>query len=238
MIHGISQVHTPLLCVPGKFPSTRFRKINITKKEQMIKQFAYLIVVRFNNIKCKYFNTFISQSKCKIISKGRYDNGRVISADYLEIVLTDLDFNFICCAYEFESYEFKEVYYSLYDYLPIEFVNFILDKYENKTKYKKVPGKESIYAIEKSKFNALYGMSVTNNIKDEVLFDNDMGWSEEKIDNEVILEKLQKEYKDGFLSFSYGVFITAWARTNLLYNIIKLDKYCVYRRYRFIEIIW
>lgn len=47
------------------------------------------------------------------------------------------------------------------------------------------------------------GMSVTNNIKSDIIFDNDTGWNEKKIDNETILEKLQKEEKDGFLSFSY-----------------------------------
>ena len=85
------------------------------------------------------------------------------------------------------------IYYSVYDYLPIDFVNFVLDKYELKTKYKNVPGMESVYAIEKSKFNSLYGMSVTNNIKSDVIFDNITGWDEIKIDNDTILEKLQKE---------------------------------------------
>lgn len=47
------------------------------------------------------------------------------------------------------------------------------------------------------------GMSVTNNIKSDIIFDNETGWDEKKIDNETILEKLQKEEKDGFLSFSY-----------------------------------
>ena len=30
------------------------------------------------------------------------------------------------------------------------------------------------------------------------------------------------------MSFSYGVWVTAWARYNLLTNVIKQDKYCVY----------
>ena len=50
-----------------------------------------------------------------------------------------------------------------------------------------------------------YGMSVTNNIRDEVEYDNEMGWSENPISNEEILKKLQEEEKTGFLSFAYGV---------------------------------
>lgn len=147
----------PYVMSAFKFPSTKFKPLKIKKKEQMIKQFAYLIHVKFYNIECKYLNTFISASKCLNIKKGKYDNGRVIKADEVEIILTDIDFNFICKAYGVtDNYEFVEIYYSLYDYLPIDFVEFVLEKYKNKTKYKNVEGKEVIYSIEKSKFNALY----------------------------------------------------------------------------------
>lgn len=89
-------------------------------------------------------------------------------------------------------------------------------------------GKEVEYALEKAKFNSLYGMSVTNNIKDEVEYDNSIGWMEVPISNEKILEKLNDEKKKAFLSFSYGVWITAYARNNLLRNLIQVDEFCVY----------
>lgn len=54
------------------------------------------------------------------------------------------------------------------------------------------------------------------------------GWDEIPLKNEEILEQLEKEKKQGFLSFSWGVWVTAWARNNLLENLIKLDKYVVY----------
>ena len=84
---------------------------------------------------------FISYSKCESITSGRYDNGRVIGADELEIVLTDIDLKFIFESYKFDSYEFIEVYWANKSYLPIEYINFILEKYENKTKYKNVERK-------------------------------------------------------------------------------------------------
>lgn len=52
------------------------------------------------------------------------------------------------------------------------------------------------------------GMSVTNTIKDDVLFNNDFGWSEIELTNEEIIEKLEKEKKQGFLSFAFGVWVT------------------------------
>lgn len=121
-----------------------------------------------------------------------------------------------------------ESYFAKYGYLPKEFIDFILQKYVVKTEYKDVAGKEVEYALEKAKFNALYGMSVTNNIKDEIIFDNETGWNERPLENKEILQKLEYEKKKGFLSFSWGVWVTAHARCNLLENVIKLDEYCIY----------
>ena len=71
-------------------------------------------------------------------------------------------------------------------------------------------------------------MSVTNNISDKVLFDNEIGWHEEELTNEEIISALEKEKKKVFLSFAYGVWCTAWARYNLLTCLLKLDKWVLY----------
>ena len=112
--------------------------------------------------------------------------------------------------------------------MPKQFIEFVLEKYVNKTKYKNVEGMEVEYAKEKNKFNSLYGMSVTNMIRDEVIYDNDRDWSEKELDNAEIIEKLNEEKKKAFLSFAYGVWVTAFARSNLLKNVIKLDDHVVY----------
>lgn len=218
----------PYILVSHQFPSTEFQKCIIKNKNQMISKFAYLLVVEFTNIKCKYYNNFISQSKCSKIIKGKYDNGRIIEAESITITLTDIDFYFILDTYKYDKYEIKESYYSRYDYLPKQFIEFVLQKYVNKTKYKNVEGMEVEYAKEKNKFNALYGMSVTNMIRDEVIYDNELDWQERELTNEEIIEKLNEEKKKAFLSFSYGVWVTAFARSNLLKNVIKLDEYVVY----------
>ena len=163
----------PYVMCTHKFPMNEFKKCNIKSVEQISESFAYLLNVKFTNIKCKYYNNFISLSKVSRIKNGRYDNGRIISADEIEIILTDIDFKFILQTYT-GRYEILESYYSRYDYLPKELINFILDKYVVKTEYKDVEGKEVEYAIEKAKYNSIYGMTVTNNIRDEVIFDNEL----------------------------------------------------------------
>lgn len=69
---------------------------------------------------------------------------------------------------------------------------------------------------------------MTNTICDEVTFDNQLGWCENQISNEQIIEKLEKEKSKGFLAFSWGVFVTSIARDNLLRRVIDNDYYTVY----------
>ena len=217
----------PYVMTSFKYPMMEFVPDNIKTISDMYRLYAYLLVVRFTNIKCKYFNNFISSSKCRYIKGGKYDNGRLISATEIEMVLTDIDFRFILSTYEC-NYEILESYSALYGYLPKMLINFILDKYVSKTKLKGVEEEEINYARVKAMFNSIYGMTVTNTIRNDVIYDNVSGWSEKSLDNDKIVELLENEKKKGFLSFSTGVWVTAWSRFNLLSNLVKLDKYNLY----------
>lgn len=186
------------------FPMSLFRKCYVKDIEDLRPWNCYLLKVRFTGLECKYFNTFISSSKCRHIKGGAYDNGRIISAKELEISVTDVDLKFICDTYKYTTIEFLECYYSVADYLPKPLVNFILDKYVAKTELKGVDGKELEYSKIKNLFNGIYGMTVTNMICDKVIYDNINGWDEEELTNEEIEEKLIKEKKKGFLVFRLG----------------------------------
>lgn len=218
----------PYVMVTSKFPMSEFKECHIKTVDDMIENYAYLLKVTFHNLKCKYYNNFISASKCENIVGALFDNGRIVSAKEVTITLTDIDFRFFLDVYDIESYEINESYYAIYKYLPKKFINFILEKYVNKTKFKNVKGKELDYVKEKNKFNSLYGMTVTNMIRDEVNFDNITGWSESELTDSLIFDKLLEEKEKAFLSFSWGVWVTAYARDNLLRRMILLDPYVVY----------
>ena len=225
--YDIASSYPYVLCT-YKYPSSEFKKCNITKREEMSKRLCYILVVKFKNIKCKYYNNFISASKCRNIRGASYDNGRIIEAQEFEMTLTDIDFYFYLDTYTCE-YEILEAYYSTLAFLPKKLIEFILDKYVGKTKLKGVEEKAEEYSRIKAQYNSIYGMSVTNNIRDEVIYHNKDGtWEEVKLTNEEIIEKLLKEKKKSFLSFSYGVWVTAYARNNLLRRVVDLDEYVVY----------
>ncbi|MBO7693253.1 MAG: hypothetical protein J6T10_11545 [Methanobrevibacter sp.] len=218
----------PYVMTTYKYPSTEFRKSLVKNVSQMSSKLAYILVVKLKNVRSKYYNNFLSSSKCRHIKGGKYDNGRIIECDELETTLTDIDFKLILDAYKCE-YEIIESYFSIYAYLPKQFIKFILDKYVIKTEYKDLEGKELEYQLEKAKFNALYGMSVTNTIRDNVIFDDDTKlFSEVELTNDEIIEKLNAEKKKAFLSFAYGVWVTAYARNNLIRRVMDLDEYVIY----------
>ena len=225
----------PYVLTTHVFPMSKFMKCKVYSVNDLNKLYAYLLVVSFKNLKSKYYNHFLSMSKCHGIKGGKYDNGRIMSAESIEYtVLTDVDFKLILATYDCE-YEILESYSALYGYLPKKLINFILDKYVLKTQYKGVKEKEVEYSKQKSLFNSIYGMSVTATITDSVEYDNVTGWSETPISSEEIIKKLKEEEKAGFMSFSWGVWCTSWARTNLIQNIIAkssdgrcIDDYMIY----------
>lgn len=193
----------PYVLVTFKFPMSKFRRCNIKRREDMSNRFAYLMVVRFKNIKCKYLNHFISGSKCREIRGASYDNGRIYEAKELVMTLTDVDFYFILDTHKCD-YIIEEIYFAKYGFLPIQYINFVLDKYENKTKYKDDDTKKLQYQKEKNKFNGIYGMTVTNTIRDDVEYNDELGeWFESELSNDDIIEKLEGEEKKSFLSFSW-----------------------------------
>lgn len=219
----------PFVMLVEKYPSTTFKKCNVRNiKSILYDDFAYIINIEFKNIKSNYFNNIISKSKAYYIENGVYDNGKIVSASLLKIVINEIDLKIIQEFYSFDDYNILEIYYANKSYLPYELLDFILDKYHNKTAYKNVSGKEYLYSIEKSKFNSLYGMCVTNNIKDDIEFNNEGLWTTKKISNFDILDKLSVERKKCFLSFAYGVWVTSYSRYNLLSNVRLLDEYVIY----------
>lgn len=209
------------------FPTTRFEKDDIAYIADIQPNRIYLLHLQLSNVSVKKQNTIISVSKCFHLSTRHYiDNGRILSADSFEIVCTNFDYEAFTWFYDFDV-EIIEAWSATAGYLPKDFIAFILDIYEKKTTLKGVPGREDEYARAKSDFNSLYGMTVTNTIKDEVLYEFEE-WDVYELTKVDIIEKLIKEDKKKFLNFAYGVFVTSRARYNLLSVVQQLDKYNAY----------
>lgn len=221
----------PFVMLSEKYPQSPWVKSHVSDFKNLdTKNFCYILDITFTNLNSKTYNHFLSRSKCYNLYKCVTDNGRIVSAERVRVFCTNVDLDIIRKTYKFTDYKINKAVRSKLGYLDRDFLLKILELYGLKTKLKNVAGKNLDYQLSKQKLNSLYGMSVTNLIKDDFKFDNN-AWEDVRqlTDNEVTdkLQEISKSFAT-FLTPSYGIFVTAYARHNLWENIIKLDKDVVY----------
>lgn len=184
-----------------------------------------MFICEFTDIESKYHEMYISKSRCIELEQYKENNGRVFSAKRLLIALTDVDWKIIKKTYKYDSVKFANCYVGLKDYLPKSIIDSILDLYEKKTTLKNVEGMESEYLKSKGMLNSVYGMSVTDIVRDEITYTDK--WEKQPADVEDQLEKYNKNGKR-FLYYLWGIYVTAYARKNLWTGIINMGTDYIY----------
>ena len=220
----------PAVMVAEKYPMSKAVNVTIKSSEQfnkLLKSYNCLFEVTFFDLESEFlYEHYISFSKCVDIEDYVVDNGRVVSAKKLHIVITELDYFIIKEVYKWKKFTIK-VFYAFYkDYLPKEFIEIILKIYNDKTQLKDVEGREREYARQKNLFNALYGMCVTDPCKDETIYEENER-KKEKVDLDTAIESYNNS-KSRFLFYPWGIWITAYARFNLWTAILKIGRDYIY----------
>lgn len=218
----------PTVMVSEKFPMSRpfYPKINtIDDLEKLMKKSACMFDVKFKNIQSKIdFENYLSVSRCKVSSDCVEDNGRIYSASTVITTVTDVDWWILKQCYSWDKIAIGTVRAFYREYLPKNFIRAIADLYQNKTKLKGVAEKHGEYMRSKGMLNSMYGMSVTDIVRDENIYDGE--WTTKKADVNAQLEKYNKKITR-FSYYLWGVWVTAYARRNLWLGILSCtDDYC------------
>lgn len=198
---------------------------------------GYIVRVHFKFVRLKrdkneciisWSKILNNESKEDPVLNERVINGRVHSAENLIMYLTDVDFELYRLFYDCE-YEIQDLLFADFGYLPKVFCQTVVDLYYDKTTLKGVEGKESEYSLKKQKLNSIYGLTVTDPIRDNFTYDNDSGELIEKIYSQNDIEEILADYnksdggKPSKINYYYwGVFCTAYARSNLIRMIDNL----------------
>lgn len=157
---------------------------------------------------------YLSISKCGNVYNSINDNGRILSADYLETTINDIDLSIILSEYEFDDIELYDTFHARYGKLPAPLIDCTINYYRAKTELKGTadPDLEYQYMKSKNKLNSIYGMMAQDPVKPDILFkDGDFEISHEKSGPEL----LDQYYRRAFLSYAWGVWVTSWARFRL-----------------------
>ena len=179
-----------------------------------IRKHCCLMVCAFSNITLRnkmWGAPYIPLAKCKKPFDFVNDNGRIIEAAYLEITLTDRDLLIILQEYKFDDLKILEFWHTRSGKLPKQLTDLTLKWFKGKTELKGIEGQEIFYMKEKNKLNSIYGMSVQNPAKPSFKYLNGDYILEDKTTKEL----LENSNRRAFQAYSWGVWVTAWARWQL-----------------------
>ena len=229
----------PYAMISGLYPITPFQEETITSLDMLDdynNRYCTLAYYSFENVKLKKGVPFpyIPYSKCIEFIAPSYDtnfkgkeccyNGRVLEADFIKIAMTNYDYQIFINQYEYdqENVRVEDFYYSHKGFLPQELIDTVIEFFTLKSQLKGIEQKEYEYMKSKNKLNSLYGMIVTDIIRQENLF-NDQ-W--EKGENSTLDDYYSK--RNNFLTYQWGLFVTAICRSNLQKAVDKIGLDCVY----------
>lgn len=221
----------PFVLLSEKYPMSAFKDIDasiISQKdfENYIKYYACLFDCRLYGIKPKFdYESYIPVYKCWQHENIINNNGRVYSADMVGITINEIDLKIISACYSIDRIEVTNMKIAKKDYLPIEIIKSIITLYKNKTELKGISGKENEYLVSKGLLNSIYGMMVTDIVREDIIYNED--WERDYKDPEQQIEKYNKSRRR-FLYYPWGVWCTAYARRNLFYGIIECAEDYIY----------
>lgn len=221
----------PAVMVLEKFPMGKSTMITdgINEKElrELLLTYCCMFDIEIFGLMPKLFQEHpISRYKCWICENAIVDNGRIVMAEHIATTITEQDFFVYSEFYTWESIEIKNLRVYQKNYLPKKFVQSILGLYEKKTVLKDVEGEEINYMISKNMINAGYGMMVTDPIRDELVYRDNIFYTIPKNVQEGI-ERYNNNIRR-FLFYPWGVWVTAYARANLFSGIIEMGSDYVY----------
>jgi hypothetical protein len=222
----------PYVMLSEKYPMSKGKKVKIVSEKQFKKLMNdYLCVFDvafFDIIGSEVNENPLSESKCFKTKNVTANNGRVVNADMVMTSITNVDFSIFKKFYDWSKIKISNFYVYHKDYLPTPLAECIIELYEKKTTLKGIEGKELQYLKNKEMLNSVYGMSVTNPLRDEYNFNNE--WKTHELTNKERSEELEKynEKNNRFLFYPWGVFVTAYARRNLFTGIYETKSDYIY----------
>lgn len=229
----------PYAMISGLYPITPFQEETITSLDMLDdynNRYCTLAYYSFEKVKLKKGVPFpyIPYSKCiefiapnyetKFKAKEYCYNGRILEAEFIKIAMTNYDYQIFINQYDYDedNVRVEDFYYSHKGFLPKELTDTVIEFFTLKSQLKGIEEKEYEYMKSKNKLNSLYGMIVTDIIRQENLFMDQ--W--EKGENSTLEEYYSK--RNNFLTYQWGLFVTAICRTNLQKAIDKIGLDCVY----------
>ena len=219
----------PTVMIAEKFPMSKGERINITSRDNFIKNlkcYCCLFDIEIEDLESTFlFENYLSLSRCWGVRKAVVNNGRIVQCEHLYATITEQDYFILKKCYKWKSFKVANFIRYKKAYLPTDFVKSILKLYGDKTVLKGVDGEEVNYLKSKEMINSMYGMTVTDIVRDELTYIEE--WGKESPDFERSINKYNTD-NSRFMFFPWGVWVTAYARRNLFTGIFEFKEDYIY----------
>lgn len=205
-------------------PVSPFKTSNINDLKYHLENDCCIIHATFYNFRTTTNHSIESLNKCiSISSKKIIDNGRVMYAQHIEVLLTELDYEIYTKFYKWDDCKIHSLKTAKRGKLPQYLLSVLNKAYIDKANLKKQGLQNTTeYAQQKAVVNSTYGVTVTKLVTEEITYINDCWDTNNKDFN------YYKEIKKQVLLPQWGIWITSHSRTKLLNMVHKLHQDVVY----------
>lgn len=216
----------PYAMLKEEFPYTIEKADTFTVADLETTKF-WIAKIRFYNITSKFTWQWLSISKMDYFDvNSEFFNGKLMCSPLIERTITSVDYDIIKMTYDFSDIEVLEFYpCKKYSKIPEPYEKTILEVAEKKhsLKEKREEMKKNgvseedeeyreiskEYMLAKNDFNSIYGMLVQDLVQNEFYVDENFIWHKKDV-------KYKQSPKHIGRNFLFGIFVTAYARRNVL----------------------
>lgn len=156
-------------------------------------------------------------------------SGRVISAAYINIVCTELDYKVWTQFYNITESNSRISRLRIFNrgYLPEAIIRQTLSYFNKKTTLDGVEGREEEYMLSKNMLNSIYGMMVERPVRPIYHYDKDHDFTSDAADYMLQIRDYNENPRR-FLYYPWGIYVTAWARYRLYEGILAVKENFLY----------
>ena len=224
----------PTVCIADLFPMSKGKLVHPSTLEEFdhyVHKYCCVFDIKIYNLSNSFLNeAIISHSKCLNTVNPVINNGRLESADMIEITITEQDFFTFAQFYDWDHIEVGDMYIYRRGYLPESVIKSILKFYTDKTVLKGLLDEDghelNEYSQAKGMLNSTFGMMVTDICRPEIIYDSGY-WEMQSVDYNEAIDNYNNS-KGRFLFYPWGVWVTAHARRNILKAIYAMGDDYVY----------
>lgn len=198
------------------YPRTPFKKAPY--KPEYLDNKCCILRVQFDHIQATTPHSIESRNKIVNVINGKFDNGRLVKADFVEVLLTELDYKIYDMFYKAQSCTIMECYISDRGKLPPYLLHVLNRSYREKQHLKATGQKDTQkYAITKAKVNTNFGATVKRIRLDKITIDERGDWC-----RDLVKDQFESERNKTLLLPQWGIWVTSAARYELLSMLYKL----------------